>query len=165
MLTPDRIKELFDYNPATGDLIWKVRRRGRFARPGVVAGCKSNYIVIAIDCRRYTAHRVIWMLHYGEFPTEIDHINQNKWDNRIENLRLCSRSENTGNVGLRSTNTSGFRGVWFVEHCQKWRACIKENGKSRHLGYFNTAEEASIAYNIAAVEHFREFACLNKTSN
>jgi hypothetical protein len=165
MLTPERIQELFDYDPATGNLIWRVGRRGRFARPGVIAGNRKRYVMVSIDCKTYAVHRVIWLLHYGHLPDEIDHVNQDKTDNRLENLRVCSRSENTGNVGLRSTNTSGHRGVWFVEHCGRWRASIKENGKSRHLGYFDTIEDASRAYNKAAIDYFGRFACLNKVQD
>lgn len=164
MLTQERIRYLFDYCPTNGTLIWRVNRRGRFARQGVVAGNAGRYVRIAVDCKQYSAHSLIWLWHYGTYPNELDHINQNKHDNRIENLRLCSRSQNTGNVGLRSTNTTGFRGVWFAKHANKWRASIKVNGVSKHLGYFNTPELAAFAYDQAARIHFGEFAYLNISS-
>lgn len=160
MITQERVKELFEYRD--GDLVWKVKRRGRFAKPGVVAGCKTDkYIWISVDCRSYAAHKLVFLYHYGYIPKEIDHINQIKTDNRIENLRPCTRSQNTGNVGLRSTNTSGYRGIWFAKHCGKWRASIKKKGKSTHLGYFNTREEAAEAYDTAAKDYFGEFAYIN----
>ena len=161
MLTQERVRELFDYNPTEGVLVWRVRRRGSFARPGVIAGSIGRYIRVAVDCRQYPAHSVIWLWHHGVYPDEIDHINQNKHDNRLENLRVCSRSQNTGNVGLRSTNVTGYKGIWFAKHAGRWRAAIKIDGCSIHIGYFDTPESAALAYNRAALEHFGEFAHLN----
>jgi hypothetical protein len=161
MLTQERVRELFDYNPDTGDLVWKVNRRGRFARIGAVAGYKGRYVTISIDCDRYPAHQIVYLWHHGYVPDEIDHENRVKTDNRIGNLRECSRPQNTGNVGLRSTNTSGYRGVCFANYCNKWRAMIKINGTSKHLGYFNDPVSASRAYDCAALQYFREFAYLN----
>jgi len=164
MLTQDHVRELFDYDPATGDLIWRIRRRGRFARPGVVAGTVGRYIRVAIDCKYYPAHCIVWLWYYGTYPSEIDHRNRNKHDNRIENLRPCSRSQNTGNVGLRSINITGFKGIWFAKHANRWRAAIKVHGVSKHLGYFDTPEAAALAYDKAASVHYGDFAHLNQTS-
>lgn len=156
-----RVRELFDYDPVRGVLVWRVNRRGSFARVGAVAGSTGRYVTVSVDCRIYPAHSLIWLWCHGVYPDEIDHINRNKHDNRLENLRVCSRSQNTGNVGLRSTNVTGYRGVWFAKHAGRWRAAIKINGRSKHLGYFGTAQFAAIAYNIAARKHFGEFAHLN----
>lgn len=163
-LTQERVKELFDYDPATGDLTWKVQRRGRFAKPGAKAGCVARYVTVSVDCKSYPAHRVIWLWVYGEMPVEIDHINRVKTDNRLTNLRTCDRSQNTGNVQLMSTNTTGYRGIWFAKHCGRWRAAIKINGKLTHLGYFSNPCAAALRYNEAAVQHFGEFAYLNEVS-
>jgi hypothetical protein len=92
---------------------------------------------------------------------DTDHMNMNKLDNRRENLRICNRSENIRNTGLRSTNSSGYKGVTLHKARNKWRARIRVNGKKKSLGYFATKEEAAKAYNAAASFYFREFAWLN----
>lgn len=97
--------------------------------------------------------------------TQVDHINGNKLDNRRENLRLANASTNKANDGMRSTNTSGYKGVVFAKARKHlptpWAAQIKVNYKTIGLGYFATKEEAALAYNEAAVKYFGEFAKLN----
>jgi hypothetical protein len=97
--------------------------------------------------------------------TQVDHINGNKLDNRKDNLRIANASTNKANCGVRSTNTSGYKGVVFVKarkHLDKvWAAQIKVDYKTIGLGYFETKEEAAEAYNKAAVKYFGEFALLN----
>ena len=92
---------------------------------------------------------------------QVDHINGNKLDNRKENLRLATNQQNQHNVGKRKNNTSGYKGVSWYRKRKKWKAAIKHNKKSIHLGYYDTPEEASRAYDKAAVEFFGEFAHLN----
>jgi hypothetical protein len=108
-------------------------------------------------------HRVI--LKASE-RTEVDHINGNKLDNRRENLRVATKSQNLGNQKIRSTNTSGFKGVnwkqWRkIRSSGAWTARISVGSKRIHLGYFSTAEEAARAYDSAAQQYFGEFAKLN----
>lgn len=92
---------------------------------------------------------------------DVDHINGNKLDNRRSNLRLCSRSQNKANVGLKKTNTSGFKGVSYFKGTSRWRARIKVNYKAKHLGFFLDKESAAKAYDAAAILHFGEFAQTN----
>jgi hypothetical protein len=89
----------------------------------------------------------------------IDHKNRNTLDNRKENLRECTYSENNINCGIKKNNTSGFKGV--NKHANKWRAYIKYNNKQIHLGTFENIIEAALAYNKKAIELFGEFAVLN----
>lgn len=99
--------ELFDYDKETGFFIRKVnRQRGR---AGDIAGTlKEGYIRIIINNERCLAHRLAWMYVYGEWPSgEIDHINRIRSDNRISNLRICTRQQNCNNTDLNSNNTSG----------------------------------------------------------
>lgn len=93
---------------------------------------------------------------------EVDHINRNKLDNRRENLRIATRSQNQHNTPPRKNNKSGFKGVSWSNSNQKWLVNITSNSKMTHIGFFNTKEEAARAYNIAAQERFGEFAYLNQ---
>lgn len=100
--------------------------------------------------------------------SHVDHKDGDKLNNRRKNLRHTSPSKNQGNRKVRNkNNTSGYRGVMFSRDSwrkSRWRAVIKVNYKSKHLGYFKTLEEAALAYNKAAKEHFGEFAVLNEVS-
>lgn len=92
---------------------------------------------------------------------DIDHKDRNKADNRRKQLRSATRSQNTGNEELRSTNTSGFRGVSWHAARQKWRARITINGKEKHLGLFASKEDAAKRFNKESKKHFGEYAWLN----
>lgn len=93
---------------------------------------------------------------------EIDHINGDRTDNRKSNLRICGKSENIKNVKKRKDNTSGWKGVRWLKNRRKWLACLQVDGKYKHLGHFNTPEEAAKAYNRGAIKYHGEFAKLNK---
>ena len=146
MITQEVLKEIFCYYPDTGLF---VRRSGRYA--GVAGSNTSRYVDVSIGNRMFQAHRLAWLYVYGSFPKgAIDHINGDKRDNRLFNLREATRSENGCNRGKGKANSSGFKGVdlW----CGKWRARIKKHGKSVFLGYFEIAEKAHEAYCDAAKE-------------
>lgn len=153
---------LFDklaYDCETGVFIWK-RSSGRCAK-GSVAGAtdKRGYIFIKIDGRNYSAHRLAWYFVHGQWPeSEIDHENRNPSDNRISNLRQCTRSENNANTGIRRSNTSGAKGVSFDRERCKWRATIQIDNRHKFLGRFETREEAASAYRQAAKRIFGRFA-------
>lgn len=158
-MTPDDVKALLDYDPLTGDFRWKVRR-GQ-ASVGKIAGTPHNqgYIQIKAGEKIVLAHRLAWFVTYGKFPScDIDHINGDKRDNRIANLRLATRSENMANTTLPRSNTSGFKGVWYFKRTGRWMAGFRKDGKSIHLGYFDTAEEAAEAHRIAYAKAFGEYA-------
>ena len=91
----------------------------------------------------------------------IDHINHNGLDNRRENLRICTRAENSRNRGKQKNNTSGYKGVCWYKRDKKWRAQIKKDSKKIHIGYFDIIEDAARAYDAKAKELFGEFAHLN----
>jgi len=92
---------------------------------------------------------------------EVDHINGNGLDNRICNLRICTRSQNQINKGLQKNNTTGYKGVSFIKKHRKYRATIRINGKSMYLGEFESAKGAAFAYDNKAKELFGNFAKLN----
>lgn len=159
-LTAARVRELFDYDPISGQLIWKVATSSR--NPvGSVSGTLTvrGYRFISIDWNRYLAHRIVWLWNNGTMPSgDIDHINGDKSDNRLENLRVANRSQNMSNTGLRRDNSSGYKGVTWHAQSRKWRALIHVNKKQTHLGLFDTPEKAYAAYCAAAKEVFGEFA-------
>jgi len=90
-----------------------------------------------------------------------DHINRNGLDNRKKNLRNCTRAENNLNQGSERNSTSGFKGVYWKKDMQKWAACIKREGKQKHLGYFDNEIDAAKAYDQAARKLHGEYASLN----
>lgn len=150
MLTQKRLKELLDYNPDTG--IFKRRiSQSRRNKVGEIAGSINNgYRLIRADVKRYSAHRLAWLYMYGEFPKgHIDHINHDRDDNRIENLRDVTFIENNMNMSLRKTNKSGVIGVYFAKHARKWHARINIKGKQIHLGYYKEKLGAELARRLA----------------
>ena len=106
----------------------------------------KGYLRVWAMKRSLAAHHIVWLLCTGKWPTvQIDHINQEKQDNRFENLRLASNSMNMQNRGVQRNNMSGIKNVSWHRETQKWRADVKRNGKKHYLGVFATKEEAALA--------------------
>lgn len=153
--TQKRLLELYDYNPDTGDLIFRPRPPEAFASHraflsfngkclGKVAGAVNGfgYYSVRVDGAQFLAHRMIWIMVHGSIPElEIDHINGVRHDNRIANLRLANKMKNAHNQSLRSTNKSGVNGVRYSESRKKWRA-EAHNGDRHIIMEFKTMEEA-----------------------
>lgn len=142
------IREYLEYNPTTGVLIWKLDR-GKKVKAGDLAGTDNGigYLAVKLDGKSFKVHRVAWFLKTGSWPTGvIDHINHVRSDNRWDNLRETTVKGNNFNKGLAKNNISGSTGVRFIPSNKKWRACIKANKKSHHLGYFTSKEDAEKAY-------------------
>jgi hypothetical protein len=143
-ITQTRLKILLNYDPDTGAFTWRLSRRK--CTVGSKAGClmRHGYITIRLDDRLYTAHRLAWLHVHGVWPSEqLDHINKNRSDNRICNLREATNAENAQNQKRRD-NKSGFSGV--RKENKKWLAEIKVNYKVTRLGLFETPEEAHAVY-------------------
>jgi len=159
MLTQERLMQKVNYDPDSGVFTWK-KGRGP-AKEGSTAGRPHNrgYTRIAIDYKDYLAHRLAWLYVHGEWPRdEIDHINGDKKDNRIKNLRQATRTENCRNVKVHKRNRLGIKGVTERDDCiKRFSAHIMIEGKVLHLGRYETAEEAKAAYNEAALRHHGEF--------
>jgi len=155
------ISTLLRYDPDTGDLYWRVTKSPK-AAAGQKAGSvnQHGHVNLQIDKKMYAAHQIVFLLHHGYIPKEIDHINRVKTDNRIENLRPCTSTQNKGNIGLLRTNSTGIRGVSRNSRSGKYHAQIKINGKQTYLGRFDTLEEAEVMYRGAARLYFGEF-CAN----
>lgn len=147
-LTIERVTDLLSYNADTGLFVWRMPRRG--VTVGNVAGRirPDGYRVVRIDGERYRAHRLAWMAYYGVQPkNHVDHINGDRNDNRIVNLRDVSRSVNAQNLkNSHSDSAHGFLGVWFNKASGKYRTDICLCGKRKHIGQFETAAEAHEAY-------------------
>lgn len=107
---------------------------------------------------RIYMHQMIMKPQRGD---DTDHINHNKLDNRRENLRICTRSQNKQNQPKRADNTSGYKGVSWDKKYGKYKAYIKADGVLKHLGMYYKTEDAARAYNRAAKIYFGDFACLN----
>ena len=151
-LTANRLREILHYEPATGTFTRLVYRSSN-AKSGQIVGSpdKDGYLRFYIDGRLYGAHRLAWLYVFGEWPSkDLDHINRIKADNRIANLREVSHSENLQNTTLCSRNKSGFKGVSWYARTKRWVAHIKSEGRTKHLGYFDTPELAFAAYCDAA---------------
>jgi hypothetical protein len=148
-------KRLFDYRD--GALYWRVDR-GSNAKAGARAGrmLPTGYRSIHVSGRRYQEHRLVYLIHHGRMPVQIDHINGDKADNRIENLREADHSQNQVNTATRR-NESGYRGVRFVPKTGRWAARIYVSGAEIRIGTFATAKEASEAYKAKAAEIYGEF--------
>ena len=152
-LTGEQVRDLFNYNPITGIFTWKKSRGNQFTKPGMKAGSKDTYghINIEINGKTYLAHRLAWLFVYDKWPDhQIDHINRNRKDNRIENLRDVIGIENAKNKGNYNNNTTGKKGVTLKK--SKFIAQITIDGKCKYLGSFETLEKASDAYEKAFKE-------------
>ena len=147
MLTQERLKELLEWNGV--NFIWKISYKRKVC--GKIAGllCPDGYRRIRIDGKLYPEHRLVWFYYYGYFPSkQLDHINRNRSDNTLENLRLTQRgqADNMQNTSIRSDNTSGFKGVSWQKDRNLWMARIYFDGVCHNLGRYKTKEQAYQAY-------------------
>ena len=142
-ITQDELKELFSYCPNTGLFTRvKVPIKNQTLVGDIATPQKDGYIHIGINNKTYLGHRLAWMYVYGYTPLSIDHINQDRSDNRISNLREVSQSVNTKNQPRRKNNTL-FNGVYKnKQRGGKYKAHIRVSGKLIHLGYFNVLKDA-----------------------
>jgi hypothetical protein len=157
------LHELFRYDAIEGALYWKVKPsiKANRAKLDVPAGTRrlNHYYYISINNIVYLRSRLTWAFHF-EDPGElqIDHINRDSGDDRIENLRLATCRQNSCSQSMKSNNTSGYRGVNWDKHARKYVAQIRDPaGKRVHLGYFPTPEAAAAVYAEAARRYHGDF--------
>jgi hypothetical protein len=162
--SPDAVRQLLRYVPKTGEFFWRERDghenaawNARWAGKPAGSIRADGYARIRILGILIFAHRIAWAYVHGEWPLfEIDHRNRKPSDNRIRNLRVATRHQNSGNMVSRGR--SGVKGVYWDRGNQKWRAQIRANGKMKYLGIFDTVEKAKSAHDLAAKAIFGEFA-------
>lgn len=156
----DEFKRYFRYK--NGHLYWQETLSNR-RRKGERAGSKHSqgYVAIMLKGKMHYAHRMIFAMHHGYFPDYIDHIDQKRSNNKIENLRAATLSQN-GQNKRATTNTSKYKGVFWCSLPGRWKAHIKKDRVTYELGSFTSEKKAAQAYNKAAIKMFGEFASLNK---
>ena len=159
MLTAARLRELLHYDPETGCFTRRVSRRS--FKAGTIAWSLTHYgyIRVVINKIEYRASRLAWFYMTGEWPDlDIDHKNRNRADDRWENLREATRSQNGANMLFPTRpNKHGFKGVWKQRGI--FYAAVTANAQRHYLGHFRSAEEAHAAYVAKAKELFGEFHC------
>jgi hypothetical protein len=156
MLTQERVLELFDYQE--GNLYWKKKANSWKEKLEVGSINGQGKKTVWIDKKNYLVHRVIFLWHKGYLPNEIDHIDCDKLNNSIDNLREVTHTENCPNKKIYKNNTTGSKGVYKPSDSPRWMATIQANKKTHYLGMFDTAELAKEFRDLVAMELHGEFA-------
>lgn len=173
MLTAGLVQMLVEYDPVTGLFRWRHRPSHFFSTDSHYRGWNNKFEgQLALACvhskgyrfgeilgSKVFAHRAAFAIRHGEWPSGlIDHRNRNKADNRWDNLRIATDSQNQANTGPQKNSLVGLKGVTFDKQTGRWRASIQIDGTRRCLGRHDTKELAKAAYDTAARNHFKEFA-------
>ena len=154
------LNELLKYDKDIGTFTWKVFR-SNLAKAGDVADnlMPDGYVSLCINDRQYRAHRIAYKMVYGHDPIGVmDHIDGNRANNKISNLRVATLNQNQWNSAVANHNTSGLKGVTWKKDTKKWAAQLQYNGKKIWLGVYDDKHDAHQAYMKAAAEYFGEFA-------
>ena len=159
MITQAQVTECFEYRD--GHLYWK-----RVAHPNkqyladkpAWSLHKTGYRHVTWMGKVHKVHRLIFLMHHGYLPPEVDHINGDRADNRIENLRAANRSENQCNRPALASNTSGYPGVSWHKKSKAWLVRVMKNGKTHMVGYFKDLELAGLVSVEARAKFHGQFA-------
>jgi len=162
LISHEELLLLLRYDPQTGRFKWITPGNG-YKKDWFLGTLEPHgYRTIRVLDRKYYAHRLAWFYNHGKWPVaEIDHINGERSDNRLCNLREAFRSQQLQNASLRKDNTSGVKGVVWHSDIRKWVARIHVDGKAVHIGCYKEKEHASAAYDMEARRLFGEFARCN----
>lgn len=148
-ITHEQLLKVLKYDVDLGIFTYKESRGNRAA--GATAGYThgTGYKYIELGGKAYSEHRLAWFYCFNRWPiNDIDHIDRDPSNNKLSNLREATTSENMRNRSIGVNNTSGFLGVSLYKPTGKWRATFVLNGKAKHIGYYDTPEEANEAYQI-----------------
>ncbi|MBZ6385131.1 HNH endonuclease [Pantoea piersonii] len=156
----ERISKVLKYDPITGLFFWKEKQSCRAEDGWFTGSVHGSYVGFRVFWERYYSHRLAWAIVHGELSSdvEIDHINGNKKDNRLANLRIASASQNQHNKTAYRNNKSGVKGVNLDGKSGKWRAKFNCNGKRYELGLFASLDEAERVVVAARAKAHGEFA-------
>jgi hypothetical protein len=157
ILTQEYLHTIFEYKD--GELYWKNNNHAK-KNKGNIAGyiSKSGYRAIRKNGKYLLAHRLIFMMFHGYLPKEIDHINRIRHDNRIENLRACTKSENHFNRSMDYRNTSGYKNVTWHKKLNKWQVGLNIKGKFYHFGTYFNVEVANFVAETMRHKYHKNFA-------
>lgn len=152
-MTQELAIKFFNYDEESGLLSWRLPTSKAKVGSPVGSNCDTGYLRIKVGSKHYAIHRLIWLMKTGKFPDQIDHIDHVRSNNVWANLREVTQTENMYNKGKYKNNTTGVVGVCYETRCSKFRAYIKIPSGNKHLGYFDTIEEATTARKAAEVQY------------
>lgn len=158
MLTAELARSVLSYDPECGDLTWLISKGTVKAGARVSTISNRGYLTLKLFGKTYQAHRVAWLIMFGEWPITIDHINRQRTDNRLVNLRNATQQQNMCNVPRKRTNTSGVRGVSWHSQSNKWQVEVKADGKRYYLGSYRDIELAELVASEGRLKLHKEYA-------
>ena len=161
IIIKEELVEVLHYNPETGIFTRNTEdEKGNITNTNEIAGTLDGkgYWQISVYNKRYLAHHLAWLYVYGYIPKIIDHINGNKLDNRICNLREADLSQNQFNRKINCNNTSGVKGVYWCKKSNRWVVRIMAYGKRKVIGFFKDLEDAKNAANEARLKYHGNFS-------
>ena len=156
-MNQEKVREFFDYK----DGCLYVKKRYCDKMPvGSKVGTKNKdgYLQVTIMKQKHYIHRLVFLYHHGFLPESVDHVNNDKLDNKIQNLREATLGENNHNIGMNKRNTSGSKGVSWHKKNKKWVVTVRNNKKSMYFGSFEDIELAELVAIEARNKHHKEFA-------
>lgn len=157
MINKDYLQATFEYK--NGTLYWREDRKSNKVKNKQAGSVHvSGYIVVRLQNKLYFLHRLIFLYHHGFLPKNVDHIDGNKQNNKIENLREATTQENQFNAKKSQKNTSGYKNVSFCKNSKKWFVQLRINKKNRYIGYFADIELADLVAQEARDKYHKEFA-------
>jgi hypothetical protein len=160
-----KIREYFDYSD--GVLYWKIKteRCVKIGQPAGTLDKRTGYHRVRVDCKFQKAHRIIFLYHHGYLPDFVDHIDGNKTNNKIENLRGATLSQNCMNQKISTRNTSGTKGVMWHKRDKKWFVQLRVNSKCHSFGYYEDKELAELVAIEATNKLHKEFSAYQGVLN